>query len=349
MGRNVHFLGLEITPREVLVSLLRRDGVVVASARRELLPEGEDEAFCRYKPTAWARFVAATAREVVETSGVPTTRIWGYAPVAPPGWICLDVEWRPMTDLYISKEEEPADLADRIADFLKDPRRAARVGLVAAPKDFLRFHWSKVIATDVTDAASFGLLGSSSTEWDPDRVFEKELETEWFPPVFPSSFACGRVGEGGVEALGLSGSAWVAVGSTSATARLAACGSVGGRTLYLLAHRPGRAYWYEQADALAEPRVKSAPLDALPPELADPGVPVVVDWLEGEDPKELIAWAKQTGRRVYRAPFAGGLSPGAAVLAALASGAYASRESFYRRFPQPEPLQDAFNEETPGS
>ena len=62
---------------------------------------------------------------------------------------------------------------------------------------------------------------------------------------------------------------------------------------------------------------------------------MILDWLEGEDPDPIMQWAQQAGGPVFTAPFAGGLSPGAAVLAALASGAFATRDSFYRRFPQP--------------
>ena len=341
MGKQVYFLGLDITAKEVRVTLLRRDGVVTSYARRELVPEKEDEEFCVYRPHPWARQISETAREVVEVSGIPAARIWGYAPVAPAGWICLDVEWQPMSDLFLYKKDSPKDISRHVAEFLAaDQRRLSRVGLIAAPKDFLRFHWSKVIATDVTDAASFGLLSSRAVDWDPDLLFEKDLDADWLPPVLPSAFACGRVGLGGMEAMGLSSSAWAVVGSAPIVARMAACGQLAKRALYVFAHRPNEGYWYEERSEIEEPLVRSAPLDELPPEVASQDVPIVVDWLEGEDPEQIIAWAKSTGKAVYKAPFAGTVSPGAAVLAALASNIYPNRKSFYRRFPKPKPLEE---------
>ncbi len=345
MGAQVHFLGLEATHTEVFSSLLRRDGAIVA-ARRDPIPLSEvSEEGYEIPAAQWARMVGNAARELIEESGVPTTRIWGYAPVAPPGWICLDVQWSPMGDLHLVKPDFHGRIAEAIDRFLSaDSRRRSRVGLILAPKDYLRFHWGRVIATDASDAASLGLLSAGARDWSAEHVARYELDAAWLPPVLPAAFACGRVGPAGMETTSLQSSAWAAVGSTTLIARMAACGFVDIPALYLFAHDPTHGYWYGAAgtggtDEAELTQVLSAPLDELPSHIHTGDTPILLDWLDGEDPERIVRWAQNAGGPVFTAPFAGGISPGAAVLALLASGTYASRESFYRRFARPHEFQ----------
>jgi len=354
MKAKVHFLGLEVAPREVRVTLMRRDGEVAAVGRYELEPSGEKGSWYTFTPNRWAREIGSAARETLEESGVPASRIWGYAPAAPCGWVCLDVEWNPITELHVAKEDFADPRGEDLLGLLEtEERLRARVALVAAPKDFLRFRWSKLIATDASDAAGFGLLGRDESEWDGELIRRHDVDASWLPPVLPSAFACGRVGPEGMEATGLDSSAWAAVGSTNLPARLAACGMPRKEAVYVFAHDPHHAYWYRPARADGSPTgrapgstaVARAPLAEIPSEIFAEDTPIVLDWLEGEDPQAIIGWAESTGRPVFTAPFAGAVSPGPAVMAALASGAYASREAFYRRFPHPRPLGEATSSE----
>jgi hypothetical protein len=290
--------------------------------------------------------VGLAARELVEGSGVPTSKIWGFAPVAPPGWVCLDVEWQPMAELTVLR----SSLSERIGELVgrhlaSRPRDRARIALVVAPKDYLRFHWSKIIATDPSDAAEFGLVVRGAMSWDAALLARDGLESSWLPPILPAAFACGRIGVDGMEATGLQSSAWVAVGSSPTRARLAGCGVVDRPAIYAFAPDGETGYWYEHAGsaqaAAGESGIASAPLDRLPPAVFTADTPIILDWREGDDPAPLERWARGTGRPVYQAPFAGRPSPGAAVLAALASGAYARSESFYRRYMKPTLMGDA--------
>ena len=247
----------------------------------------------------------------------------------------------------MAKEDFASPRGEDLLGLLETEERVrSRVALVAAPKDFLRFRWSKLIATDASDAAGFGLLGRSESEWDGELIRRHDVDASWLPPVLPSAFACGRVGPEGMEATGLESSAWAAVGSTNLPARLAACGMPQKAAVYVFAHDPDHVYWYRAVRADGTPTdrapgstaVARAPLSEIPAEVFTEDTPIVLDWVEGEDPRSIIGWAESTGRPVFTAPFAGSVPPGPAVMAALASGAYASRESFYRRFPRPRPL-----------
>ena len=346
MSAPVHFLGLEVTHTDVRTALLGRDGTLVAAQTAPLCPDGEDERGCTFLPSRWARQVADAVRELVESSGMPTARIWGCAPVAPSGWICLDAEYKPMTELHVAKPGGERHGVDDVAAFLaEDPRRRSRIALLFAPKDFLRFHWSRVIATDVTDAMGFGLLTESGTDWDREKLARSELDPQWLPPVFPSTFACGRVGPEGMDAMGLHSSSWIAAGSTTGLARTAACGFLDEPAVYLSAEEPLVGLWHgsppEHGGGIpwisGTTRIHGAPRDRLPPDVFTEATPIILDWRAGEDPEPLIQWARDSGRPIFTAPYAGAASPGAAILALLASGAYTKPASFYRRHARPQP------------
>ena len=132
----VHFLGLEITENEARVTLLARDGTVVAAARERLSPGRPEDAWIAYEPRRLAREAADAVRELVESSGVPTSRIWGWAPAAPPGWIALDAQWEPMSDLVLARDPWDRETARGLSAFLaEDARRGRHLALVLPPKD----------------------------------------------------------------------------------------------------------------------------------------------------------------------------------------------------------------------
>ena len=340
MGQT-YFLGLEIGPRAATAALLGRDRSPAGAHTQPIAPDAEDDGGFRIDPRKWVRLASDTVRELVESSGIPASKIWGFAPAAPRGWMALDADWNPLTDLRLAHAFRPTCFRGEILRFLDNhPRNRAHCALILAPKDYLRFALSRIIATDTSDAAGLGFLRPGAGEWDGAELAAHSLEARWLPPVLPAAFACGRIGPRGMEALGLSDSAWVAVGSTLAPTRLAGCGFLDAPAVYLSAAEPLLARWHTKAPAGAEAEpglthtdfLLSAGRDDIHSEAFTPETPIILDWREEEDPGPLRAWAASTGRPVYAAPLAGRASPGAAVLAALASGAFADREAFFRRF-----------------
>lgn len=345
MGQ-VHFLGLEIGARAATAMLLGRDRTLAGVCTHPIAPDAEDDGGCRIDPRKWVRLVSDAVKELVESSGIPTSKIWGFAPAAPSGWIALDADWNALTELRLGHELVRSSFRGEIARFLDDhPRNRAHCALILSPKDYFRFALSRIIATDANDAACLGFLRPGTSDWDADSLAAHDIEARWLPPILPSIFACGRIGPRGMEAMGLSDSAWAAVGSTLVPARMAGCGFLDAPAVYVCASEPLRARWYSKARAgadaepgIAHPEhILGAGRDEIPPDVFAPETPIILDWREGEDHAPLLEWALSTGRPVHAAPFAGKASPGAAVLAALASGAFTSREAFFRRF-APAPL-----------
>ncbi len=347
MGTSVHFAGIETTYQEIRAVLMNRKFDIVAERRDPMPPCEEHTERAAFQPLRWAREISQTLLDLVETSGVPVFKIWGYAPVTPPGWICLDIQGDPLSDLVLSRKAPGGPLAEEIMEFLNTkPNRCDRLGTVFTPKDYLRFHWNHIIATDYSDAANLGLLDRDQINWDPDRLTQYGIPMEVLPPVFPSTCACGRITPEGSETTGLQSSAWTAAGSTTVLARIAACGSLHEPCIYLLEDHAPYVFWIDAAGkpcsvipALKESQaIACSSCDAIPADTVAPDAPVVVDWSTEDAPEELLAWARATGRPVFTSPFAGRISPGAAVLAALSSGVFPSLETFYKKYPAPRPL-----------
>lgn len=348
MGQ-VHFLGLEINARNVTAVLLGRDRSVVAVGTQTIAPDKEDNDGYVIEPRKWVRLVSDAVKELVDASGVPTSKIWGFAPAALPGWVALDADWNPLTELRLAKEHCRERITQGLVSFLDaHPRNRGRLALILSPKDFLRFALSQVIATDASDAACLGLLRPGTNDWDGERLAALDIESRWLPPILPAAFACGRVGARGMEALGLADSAWSTIGSTLTPALMVGCGHLDAPAVYLFVRDPSRAFWYgktregiEAVPGVTPPtHILNAERDKLPADTFTNDTPIILNWREGEDPAALIEWARATGRPVYGAPFAGKASPGPAILAALASNAFTSQEAFFRRFPAPAPIAE---------
>lgn len=346
MGQ-VHFLGLEINARSVTAVLLGRDRSVIAAGTQPIAPDNEDDDGCLAEPRKWVRLVADAVRELVDSSGIPTSKIWGVAPAAPPGWVALDADWSPLTELRLANERGRERIPAELTGFLDaHPRNRSRLALILPPKDFLRFALSQIIATDAGDAACLGLLRPGTSDWDGERLAALDIDPRWLPPILPAAFACGRIGPRGMEAMGLADTAWSTVGSTLVPALMLGCGYLDTPAVHLFARQPARAYWYgtPRPDAEAQPgfapptHILGADRERLPADVFTNDTPVILDWREGEDPAALIEWARTTGRPVYAAPYAGKASPGPAIMAALASRAFTDREAFFRRFAAPTPI-----------
>lgn len=119
--------------------------------------------------------------------------------------------------------------------------REARPGLLErarcwlAAKDFVRFHLTGVLATDVTDAAGTGLTARGTGAWSHELVERVlELPLDRLPPIRQSAEIVGGVTEVAAKATGLRPGTPVVAGAADTTATL----------LGLDAFVPGRAILY---------------------------------------------------------------------------------------------------------
>lgn len=353
MSVQVHFLGIEIQAGKVIAALMDRQGRQAGAAADSPVPAEETDLMAVFHPPRWIRFISSLVRELVETSDIPAFKIWGCALVSAPGWICLDTQGEPMTAMHVMKPGPSMPLIDSVAGQISEAGLSmAHLGLLFPPKDFLRFSWSRILATDTACAHQLGLLESPWHNWSPGRLAHFQMTQEMLPPVFPTVFTCGRVGPDGADATGLHDSAWHAVGSHARLAQVAGCGCPDQPGVYCFADAPDHVFWIGDATAGKDQKdiqnlgpaledgrfLFSAPSQEWPGTQDRDDLPVILDWRADEDPEAIMAWAEGTGRPVFKAPCAGDSSMGAAVMAALSSPMFSSPRTFFRKYPQPQAI-----------
>jgi hypothetical protein len=341
----LQFLGLDFSRLGVRAAYLAKDLGVTLTRSGALLGVREDTSGpgATIAPVEWTRAGSHLLREAWLELPVPCRHVWGIAISGPPGWIALDREFRPLSELRLC----PADrIATEIAAWLAtDTRFSRHCEAILFPKDWFRFAISRNLATDTTSASRSGLLLDAADEWDRAALATAGIDSKWLPPVFEPAVKTGRVAIEGATEAGLPDGLWLAAGSTRDDAALVApidlrTGTLacpaGDRRAVLLVEKPPGA-----RDLAAEVRARVPEGFRVFRSTFSNHATLEISWPIDSAREVAIAEARS---RLERAGFEvaaisespGDAAVGVAAIAALASGLIKDWDGFYRRFRGPE-------------
>jgi sugar (pentulose or hexulose) kinase len=221
----IRFLGLHLGPKSADAVCLGRDLSITAEASAPVANvRFEDGEAAVVAPAEWVRAGCFVLQELYWQLRAADRKLWGLGLAGPGGWIALDVEFEPLTELRLL---DHARVVRDLRSWLEgNPRPARRLAAVLSPKDYFRFAVSRALATDVTQASRLGLVADDACDWCPDRVAQAGLDPRWLPPVFESESPTTRISEDGVRRTGLPGGLWIVAGAESRSASLVASGDL---------------------------------------------------------------------------------------------------------------------------
>ena len=222
----ISFLGIDFQSERVKTLSLGRD-LSVAARADAAIAGGVEEAgtgVLSIPAAEWLRAGGFALQELYSSLPVNSRKIWGIGLSGPDGWIALDPDFEPLSDVRLLP-------GSRILEDLKrwlseNPRMENRISLVLSPKDFLRFKMCGSMATDATSVCSMDLFCRQRCDWDRKKLVASGLQEKWFPPVFRSSAPTGRLNKDGMRQCGLPGSLWLVGGATSRMAAMIPSGDL---------------------------------------------------------------------------------------------------------------------------
>ncbi len=151
-----------------------------------------------------------------------TRRVWGFSICAPDGWVALDADLDPLSPLRIVPD--PQEDFRRWLD--ENQRRFPHIFCVLTPKDYFRHAVSGALAIDATQAEAIGPVERGTTNWSKGGFEALGFSPRWFPPIFDSAVATGRISENGIKKTGLPGALWVVAGAETGAPALVSAGDL---------------------------------------------------------------------------------------------------------------------------
>ena len=316
------------------------------------------ESLVEVRPGEWIRAGSLALRDAFLSIPAKVRRVWGFALAGPPGWVALNPALEPITSVRLTPDPR-ADFSQWLAT---NPKEKPHIYSVLSPKDFFRHAVSGALAADVTQAEGFARLERGATRWDQADILAAEFLPSWFPPVFDSGTATGRISEDGIRHTGLPGGLWVAAGCQADRSALVSAGDLRTGTLLvrpdvsmhsegaaleilsvcshsnapqnkalssrapLVAHRCDR--WQVVGESPAETaEATAAALHRLAGETPCP----LLDARPGDDLAALNALEVQLRPAPLRSPHFGKEDPGVAYLAGMAHGVFRGPDDLYRK------------------
>jgi len=321
-----------------------------------------DEGVTLVRGGEWLRAGSLALKDAFFQVPAKIRRVWGFALAGPPGWVALDPSLEPLGELRLC----PRPREDFLAWVAAHPRLLSHLYAVLPPKDYFRYAVSGALATDVTQAETFGWLLPGTTRWSAPDLERAGAKASWFPPIFDSTVATGRISEDGMRRTGLPGGLWVVAGALSGAGSLISAGDL--RAGAVLASATGSDLALDAlAAGLGEPSpegfetlraplaghrllrrtVPSGPgpgedpagaargfisdLRRGPPGGLAPPERLIVDYRTGTPPPWAAELLAGSGVPATLSPFAGKEDPGIAYCAGIAHGAYRSWDDLYRK------------------
>lgn len=338
----ISFLGLDFQPERANALALGRDLRVTAETSAAVAGGGEETGggvVCI--PTAeWIRSGGFALQELYSGLPLDSRKIWGIGLSGPDGWVALDPDFEPLSDVRLVAGG--GILADIRAWLDRDPRMENRVSMILSPKDFFRFRMCGSMAADSTSVCAMGLFCRERRDWDRKKLAEAGLQDRWFPPVFQSSAPTGRLNQEGMRQCGLPGSLWLVAGSTSRMASMIPGGDLRSKKIWapedgeppVYAIGPERDHadpavppGYLLSDSAIDDHIVLLRQEALPAASAFAGVQTEI-----ENSGYTVS---DTDRGLAAAEL------GAAVLAAFGSGLLNSWDRYYTLLARTSPAQDS--------
>ncbi|MFP6739817.1 MAG: FGGY family carbohydrate kinase [Planctomycetota bacterium] len=228
----ISFLGIDFQSERVNTLALGRD-LSVGGRADAAIAGGVEEAgtgILSIPSAEWLRAGGFALQELYSRLPLDSRKIWGIGISGPDGWVALDPDFEPLSDVRLIPGSR---ILDDLRQWLSEnPRMENRVSLVLSPKDFFRFKMCGSMATDATSVCSMDLFCPQRCDWDRKKLAATGLPEKWFPPVFRSSGPTGRLNKDGMRQCGLPGSLWLVAGATSRMAAMIPSGDLRSKKIW---------------------------------------------------------------------------------------------------------------------
>ncbi len=253
----IQFLGLSFVPvpptgagpgsgavpgfKAVAVATDRQAEVVAACEAAVGGVVAGDGGQCEVRTGEWVRAGGLALKDAFLQVPARTRRVWGFSICAPDGWIALDADLDPLSPLRIVPDPQE----DFRRWLVENPRQFPHIFCILTPKDYFRHAVSGALAIDATQAEALGPVergaaNSSAGNWTKGGFESLGFSPRWFPPIFDSSVATGRISEAGIKKTGLPGGLWVVAGAETSAPALISAGDLRKGGLLLTLASPTR-------------------------------------------------------------------------------------------------------------
>lgn len=146
----IQFLGLNLNAKTAEVVIIGRDAAVCAESDTPMVNVTLDAArgASTIPPTEWVRAGCYAIEQAYAKIPAKKRKVWGVAFAAPSGWIALDHDYEPLSNLNIVTGRRVSE--DFGAWCLANTRLVEKTAVILTPKDFFRFAISGGLATDAS-------------------------------------------------------------------------------------------------------------------------------------------------------------------------------------------------------
>jgi xylulokinase len=236
-----YVIGIDVGSQSVKALLVDERGSYLARASAAYEMSHPASGWAEQDPRLWERAIAAAVRQVREDAGVGRYEVAmiGLA-CQVDGLVALGDHLRPLRPAIIWLDRRATLQSDRLADTVGEHALVARTGLNpdashTAPKAmwlrdeepevYLEARWlapvgahlngwlTGEVVQDHANASSTLLYDVESGDWDEELIAGAGLDPERLPPIAPAGEAIGSLRPAAAEALGLSTSCRVVVGT----------------------------------------------------------------------------------------------------------------------------------------
>ncbi|MTI59081.1 MAG: xylulokinase [Firmicutes bacterium] len=246
-----YLMGLDIGTSGIKALLIKEDGQIVSSQTEKYPLHTPQAGWAEQNPADWWEATLKVISSIVKDSGVEPDRIKGISlsgqmhssvflnkdmEVVRPAILWSDTrtscQCQQIYDRagglenlinYVSNPALEGFTAPKIL-WLRDnePANYQQVSLVLLPKDYIRYHLTGEIFTEVSDAAGTLLLNVKEKKWSAELLKKLDVSPEILPPVIDSIDIAGRISKATAAKTGLKqGTPVIAGGADNA------CGAVG--------------------------------------------------------------------------------------------------------------------------
>lgn len=331
----IQFLGIDFSKSRVHAACLGKDLGLTCEVSTPIAGAERTSAVTTFQPSEWVRAGAYAAQEIYLRLPVSCRKLWGIGLSSPPGWIALDLDFEPLSELRLVPAHS---IASDLRQWIQaHPRFERRISAILSPKDFFRFAVSKGLAADATLASRQGLLQHGQLEWSRQGLDEEGLLERWLPPIFESQITTGRISEEGMQKTGLPGGLWLVAGALSPSCAMVASGDLRQGVLWANADHGLLAYGIGTSTRVDARLDVAFELGFSLHRSAIAGHRVLEKALEPPAEPEFLEETRQqlqsSGLPVSKiVQHSGRPEVGAAALAGIGSGLLRSWDSFYKEF-----------------
>jgi xylulokinase len=254
MSDRTLFLGIDVSTTGAKALLVDGEGEVVASATTLLSLSTPRPLWSEQSPREWWEGVAASVREVLETSGASGEQVAAIGLTGQMhGLVLLDEGGEVLRPAILWNDQRTGAECDEIRRRLgrerliqitgndaltgftapkilwvqrHEPDIYARARHVLLPKDYLRYRLTGEYALDKADGAGTILFDLRQRDWSDEVLAALDIPREWMPRTFEGPEITGHVSEAAAEQTGLRPGTPVVAGGGDQAAQAVGVGAV---------------------------------------------------------------------------------------------------------------------------